>query len=458
MRVRGDARSARRSPAPPRTTRAAAPGGRRPRNGRPDATSSTFPPAPRRTRSAGAGEPRRRADDARRARAPRPLPLRCRHQLDPAATATRCAPRRSSRVIVALGLLEVVLLAGTAFAVGARRQVRELGLVAAAAAAPRDIRRIVLAQGLVLGALGAALGVATGFAVVVAGRPWWERLADAELPGWTFGPWEIAGAALVGLASGLAAAVLPAIGAGRMRRGRRARRPLSLEYPSAAARRLDRRCRARDRRDQRAARRPPAGRRLRRLRAGAERGQGDRRLRHRAVTDRPARADRRRRDARDRRARAARPVADRRDREGRRAPAAERAARRPRRRAPPSPNGPRDERDRRRRHRLGRAGVPAGRSVPRRRAALHADPGPPHDARRARRGLCCRAAPRLRARRRAAARRPGAGRSSSHWERSRRLPRARPPRRGRKPTSAGCTSTSSIARAWPGHAISAAAP
>ncbi len=120
-------------------------------------------------------------------------------------------------LIVGLGLLEVVLLAGTAFAVGARRQVRELGLVAAAGGSPRDVRRIVLAQGLVLGAIGAALGVATGFAVAFAGRPLWERLADSEITSWAFGPAEIAIGALVGLLSGLAAAVVPAVGAGRMR-------------------------------------------------------------------------------------------------------------------------------------------------------------------------------------------------------------------------------------------------
>lgn len=120
-------------------------------------------------------------------------------------------------IIVALGLLEVVLLAGTAFAVGARRQVRELGLVAAGGGSPRDVRRIVLAQGLVLGALGAALGVAAGFAIAFAGRPVWERLADSEITGWAFGLGEIAIGALVGLLSGLAAAVVPALGAARMR-------------------------------------------------------------------------------------------------------------------------------------------------------------------------------------------------------------------------------------------------
>lgn len=120
-------------------------------------------------------------------------------------------------VVVGLGLLEVVLLAGTAFAVGARRQMRELGLVAASGGSPRDVRRIVLAQGLVLGALGAVVGVAAGAGLAVAGRPLWERLDNAEVTGWAFGPWEIAAAALVGLLSGLAAAVVPAVGAARMR-------------------------------------------------------------------------------------------------------------------------------------------------------------------------------------------------------------------------------------------------
>ena len=119
-------------------------------------------------------------------------------------------------VIAGLGLLEVVLLAGTAFAVGARRQTRELGLVSASGGSARDVRRIVLAQGLVLGLLGAAIGVAVGGALVVGARPLWEHFADSDITGWKFGPWEIAGAALIGLLSGLAAAVVPAIGAGRM--------------------------------------------------------------------------------------------------------------------------------------------------------------------------------------------------------------------------------------------------
>jgi putative ABC transport system permease protein len=120
-------------------------------------------------------------------------------------------------LIAGLGLLEVVLLAGAAFAVGARRQTRELGLIAASGGSPRHVRRIVLAQGLVLGAIGAIGGVAVGIGIAIAGRPLWESLDNAELAVWAFSPLEIAGAALIGLVSGLAAAIVPAAGAARTR-------------------------------------------------------------------------------------------------------------------------------------------------------------------------------------------------------------------------------------------------
>lgn len=119
-------------------------------------------------------------------------------------------------LVTGLGLLEVVLLAGTAFAVGARRQVRELGVLSAAGATGRQVRRVLLAQGLVLGGLGSVLGIAFGSVLALAGRPLWERLDNGVITGWSFGPIEIAIAALVGAISGLLAAVVPAIGAARM--------------------------------------------------------------------------------------------------------------------------------------------------------------------------------------------------------------------------------------------------
>ena len=120
-------------------------------------------------------------------------------------------------LIVGLGLLEVVLLAGAAFAVGARRQVRDLGLVASNGGTARHVRRIVLAQGLLLGVLGALIGLIVGVALTIGGQPLWERISGTLIEGWRFGTAEVAIAAGVGMLSGLAAAVVPARGAARMK-------------------------------------------------------------------------------------------------------------------------------------------------------------------------------------------------------------------------------------------------
>jgi putative ABC transport system permease protein len=120
-------------------------------------------------------------------------------------------------MVVGLGLLEVILLAGAAFAVGARRQIRDLGLVASNGGTARQIRRIVRAQGLLLGVLGAAIGLVAGLAFTVLGKPLWERFSLSLIDEWRFGPGELAIAAAVGLFSGLAAAIVPARGAARLR-------------------------------------------------------------------------------------------------------------------------------------------------------------------------------------------------------------------------------------------------
>jgi putative ABC transport system permease protein len=119
-------------------------------------------------------------------------------------------------LVVAFGLVEVVLLAGAAFAVGARRQVRELGLIAANGGTVRHVRRTVLAQGLCLGVFGAVGGLVLGGAVLFGGWRLWELATGELIDGWRFGWIELTAAAVVGVLSGLAAALLPAIGMGRM--------------------------------------------------------------------------------------------------------------------------------------------------------------------------------------------------------------------------------------------------
>ncbi len=113
-------------------------------------------------------------------------------------------------LVVVMALLEVVLLAGPAFAVIARRMQRSLALMVATGATPRQARRVVLASGLVLGAAGATLGVGLGLLVAWLILPIVQRFTDGFLGPYDV-PWpHLLGIAGFGLVSALLAAVVPA--------------------------------------------------------------------------------------------------------------------------------------------------------------------------------------------------------------------------------------------------------
>ncbi|WP_412539858.1 FtsX-like permease family protein [Longispora sp. K20-0274] len=120
-------------------------------------------------------------------------------------------------LVVALSLLEVVLLAGPAFAVGARRRQRELALVGAAGGTPAQIRRIVLADGLVLGMVAAVAGVAVGLAAAWFARPLVEEVLVGQRAG-AFRVLPLGQLAAVGLAvgTGVIGALVPAFTAARV--------------------------------------------------------------------------------------------------------------------------------------------------------------------------------------------------------------------------------------------------
>ena len=118
-------------------------------------------------------------------------------------------------LVVVMVLIEVVLLAGPAFAVGARRQARTLALMAAAGGSPRDARRVVLGSGVVLGLLGSTLGVTLGLLAARVLMPVFQGFADAR-----FGPFDVNALHLLavggfGLLSALLAAAVPAFTAAR---------------------------------------------------------------------------------------------------------------------------------------------------------------------------------------------------------------------------------------------------
>lgn len=119
-------------------------------------------------------------------------------------------------VLIGLIMLEIVLLAGPAFAVGARRRSRDLALVAAAGGTPAQLRRVVLADGVVLGLAAAVSGVVLGIALAAVGRPLYEEyLLDARAGGWRFFPLAQAGLIVLAVGTGLLAAMVPAFTAAR---------------------------------------------------------------------------------------------------------------------------------------------------------------------------------------------------------------------------------------------------
>ncbi len=110
-----------------------------------------------------------------------------------------------------LAFLEIVLIAGPAFAISARRRRRHLALAAANGATPAHLRRIVLADGVVLSMVGALAGMVLGGAAAVIARPWLEELLFLHRAGgYRVSPLAVVGIVCVAVVSGLTAAAVPA--------------------------------------------------------------------------------------------------------------------------------------------------------------------------------------------------------------------------------------------------------
>ncbi|MFI5803435.1 FtsX-like permease family protein [Streptomyces sp. NPDC051561] len=117
--------------------------------------------------------------------------------------------------IVVLALLEICLLAGPAFAVGARRSRRQLGLVGANGGDRRHIRAIVLSGGLVIGVVAALVGTVLGIVLTLALQPVLEGVLGERFGTFTLRPLELLGIGLIAVLTGLLAAIVPAITASR---------------------------------------------------------------------------------------------------------------------------------------------------------------------------------------------------------------------------------------------------
>ncbi|HET6860506.1 MAG TPA: ABC transporter permease, partial [Streptomyces sp.] len=117
--------------------------------------------------------------------------------------------------VVGLAMLEICLLAGPAFAVGARRSSRQLGLVGANGGDRRHIRAIVLAGGLVIGVAAAVVGTALGLVLTFALQPVLEGYMGQRFGSFDIRPLELFGIGLLAVLTGLLAAIVPAITSSR---------------------------------------------------------------------------------------------------------------------------------------------------------------------------------------------------------------------------------------------------
>ncbi|AWS43841.1 ABC transporter permease [Streptosporangium sp. 'caverna'] len=116
--------------------------------------------------------------------------------------------------MVIMVVLETVLLAGPAFAVGLRRRRRELAEIAAQGGSAGHLRMIVLADGLVLGGAATLVATVLGIGAGVLGASIVARWGGQVGPPGV--PWPpVMGIAALGLLTGLVAALVPAAQAAR---------------------------------------------------------------------------------------------------------------------------------------------------------------------------------------------------------------------------------------------------
>ncbi|MCX7522354.1 hypothetical protein OSC27_08695 [Microbacterium sp. STN6] len=119
-------------------------------------------------------------------------------------------------IIIGFALLEVTLLAGAAFMVGARAQERSLATVASVGAPRSTLLSIITSNGLVLGAVGGVVGVGAGIGIGSVFMAMTDNGSATRYWGYHLS-WPImAGVALAAVAIGWLGALVPAVRASRI--------------------------------------------------------------------------------------------------------------------------------------------------------------------------------------------------------------------------------------------------
>jgi putative ABC transport system permease protein len=129
----------------------------------------------------------------------------------------------------AFAVLGIVI--SVAFAIGARRQLRTLGLLAANGGSPKTLRTVVLYQGVWAGAGGASVGLVTGLIVLVVLWPFHHGWIGYDPTWWTLSLLDLAPVLVVAVVAAVISSYLPARTAGSVSvlhalAGRRPLRPV----------------------------------------------------------------------------------------------------------------------------------------------------------------------------------------------------------------------------------------
>jgi putative ABC transport system permease protein len=119
-------------------------------------------------------------------------------------------------VLGGLALVDASLVAAAAFAVGVRRRQREIGLLAAAGASPRQLAGSVLAEALLLGGSAALLGAVVGILGALALSPFLDDLTGHRNPTIALDLPIMASALALGIVATVVAALGPASSAAHL--------------------------------------------------------------------------------------------------------------------------------------------------------------------------------------------------------------------------------------------------
>ena len=133
---------------------------------------------------------------------------------------SRVSERTTAAVIVfvvaTVAMLLVCLVAGASFATIAHRRMRQLGLLAAAGATPRHLRRAMVANGTAVGFTAAVVGTVAGLAAWLGSASSLESAAGQRIDVWSIPLWLPVAGIVLAVATATVAAWWPARAVARM--------------------------------------------------------------------------------------------------------------------------------------------------------------------------------------------------------------------------------------------------